>query len=212
MSICVKTAMKDISQQDTTRPICDFSLEELLPNTLTDMPAVSISMSDKIWAVAGLLSPHVESFVDSLVVTDGEHPVGSLDGMEVMREILRDPTFDFFNDTKIGKIKNIQLVITTKHTKLSELLNLWKETRKAFAIMPNQYHGYSVISAETILTLSNLNSLAFMSKKLLVLLKKFKSVAIFSIICRSLIKKDVSSRISLLALFLYIVEIISLTD
>ena len=152
----VKTEINGLSKQNIAQPICNFSLADLLPNTLTDIPAVSISMLDKVEAAAGLLSPHLESFVDSLVVTDGERPVGSLDGMEIMREILKNPTFDFFINTEIGKIKNVQLVIVTKHTKLSDLLNLWKETGKAFAIISNQYHGYSAISARKLLEVGSL--------------------------------------------------------
>ncbi|HMK33382.1 MAG TPA: CBS domain-containing protein, partial [Nitrosopumilaceae archaeon] len=63
----------------------------------------------------------------------------------------KNPTFDFFNNTLVGKIKSDGLIIITPETKLSDLLKRWKQTGRAFAIIPNQYHGYSAISARKLL-------------------------------------------------------------
>jgi predicted transcriptional regulator len=49
---------------------------------------------------------------------------------------------------------NEKLTIITKQTKLSDLLKQWQETRRAFAIIPNQYSGYSAISARKILEIA----------------------------------------------------------
>jgi len=132
-------------------PISDYSLYELLSRTLTTVPAVSTTIYDRVWETTGMLVHHLESFTDSLVVTDEERPVGVIGGIEIMCGTLKTPSFDFFNNTLVGKIKNDGLIITTTETKLSDLLKQWKHTGRAFAIIPNQYHGYSAISARKLL-------------------------------------------------------------
>ncbi|HYL65775.1 MAG TPA: CBS domain-containing protein [Nitrosopumilaceae archaeon] len=132
-------------------PISNYSLYELLSRTLTTVPAVSTTIYDRVWETTGMLVHHLESFTDSLVVTDETHPVGLIGGVEIMSGTLKNPAFDFFNNTLVGKIKNDGLVITTPETKLSDLLKQWKQTGRAFAIIPNQYHGYSAISSRKLL-------------------------------------------------------------
>ena len=41
--------------------------------------------------------------------------------------------------------------VVGKETKLKELIEKWKESRRAFAVMPNQFRGYSPISARKML-------------------------------------------------------------
>ena len=132
-------------------PICDYSLGKLLSKTLTSVPAVSTTVYDRVWETTGMLVHHLESFTDSLVVTDEGRPAGFIGSKEILEETLKNPTYDFFNNTLVGKIKNDGLVITTPETKLSDLLKEWKQTGRAFSIIPNQYRGYSVISARKLL-------------------------------------------------------------
>ena len=132
-------------------PISNYSLGELLSRTLTTVPAVSATIYDRVWETTGMLVHHLESFTDSLVVTDEGRPVGLIGGIEIMSETLKNPTFDFFNNTLVGKIKSDGLIIITPETKLSDLLKRWKQTGRAFAIIPNQYHGYSALSARKLL-------------------------------------------------------------
>jgi len=132
-------------------PISNYSLGELLSRTLTTVPAVSATIYDRVWEITGMLVHHLESFTDSLVVTDEGRPVGLIGGIEIMSETLKNPTFDFFNNTLVGKIKSDGLIIITPETKLSDLLKRWKQTGRAFAIIPNQYHGYSALSARKLL-------------------------------------------------------------
>jgi hypothetical protein len=138
-------------RSETNLPVCNYSLDELLSRTLTAVPAVSTTIYDRVWESTGMLVHHLESFTDSLVVADEGRPVGFIGGKEIMSETLKNPTYDFFNDTLVGKIKNDGLVIITPETTLSDLLKEWKQTGRAFAIIPNQYHGYSVISARKLL-------------------------------------------------------------
>ena len=131
--------------------IAEHSIGELLPHSLTSAPAVSTRKEDLFWATMGMLVHHIESFTDSLVVTDGERPIGMLGGFEIIDQISKNPTSSLFYNTTVEKIMNSNLIITSKETKLSDLLSLWQERRRAFAIIPNQYHGYSAISPRKIL-------------------------------------------------------------
>ena len=137
-------------------PIVEYCIDELLPHSLTSAPAVSTRKEDLVWAAVGMLVHHIESFTDSLVVTDGERPIGMLGGFEIIDQVSKNPTSSLFYNTTVEKIMNNNLIITSKQTKLSDLLNLWQERRRAFAIIPNQYHGYSAISPRKILEIGAL--------------------------------------------------------
>lgn len=138
------------------QPLASYSLEDLLPNSLLSSPSVSIRTNDVVRGATCLLAHHLESFTDSLVVTKNDNPVGLVGGIELLDGVLKNPTSDFFDNTLVEKIMNDKLLIITKQTKLSELLQQWKQTRRAFAIIPNQYHGYSAISARKLLEIGAL--------------------------------------------------------
>ena len=140
-----------IPEQKKNFSLSDYSLDELLPNSLLSSPSVSIRTTDTVSDATSLLAHHLESFTDSLVVTKDEYPVGLVGGIELLDEVLKNPTSDFFDNTLVGEIMNDKLTITTKQTKLSDLLKQWQQTRRAFAIIPNQFHGYSVVSARKLL-------------------------------------------------------------
>lgn len=137
-------------------PLAEYRIDELLPHSLTSAPAVSTRKEDLVWAAVGMLMHHIESFTDSLVVTDGERPIGMLGGFEIIDQVSKNPTSSLFYNTTVEKIMNNNLIITSKQIKLSDLLSLWQEKRRAFAIIPNQYHGYSAISPRKILEIGAL--------------------------------------------------------
>lgn len=143
--------MNESIRSETHLPVCNYALGELLSRTLTATPAVSTTIYDRIWESTGMLVHHLESFTDSLVVTDGGRPVGFIGSKEILSGTLQNPTYDFFNNTLVGKIKNDGLVIITPETKLSDLIKEWRQTGRAFSIISNQYGGYSVISARKLL-------------------------------------------------------------
>src|SRR5574338_584031 len=138
-------------------PLSRHSLDDLLSDSLFKSPAVSIRLTDSVGDAATLLSHNLESFTDSLVVTNDSSPLGILGGIEVLDGILKNPSSDFFDNTTVERIMSQKITIVTRQTKLSDLLKQWKETRRAFAIIPNQYSGYSAISARKILEISNTN-------------------------------------------------------
>ena len=136
-------------------PLSRRSLNDLLPDSLFKSPAVSIRLTDTVGDAATLLPHNLESFTDSLVVTKDSSPLGVFGGIELLDGILKNPTSDFFDNTTVGQIMSERITIVTKETKLSDLLKQWQETKRAFAIIPNQYSGYSAISARKILEISN---------------------------------------------------------
>lgn len=146
-----------IPEHTKTIPLSSYSLDELLPNSLLSSPSVGIRTTDTVSGAASLLAHHLESFTDSLVVTKDAYPVGLVGGIELLDGVLKNPTSDFFDNTLVGEIMNDKLAIITKQTKLSDLLKQWQETRRAFAIIPNQYHGYSAISARKLLEVGALS-------------------------------------------------------
>ncbi len=129
----------------------DKSLEEVLPESVFSTPAVSIRVEDTLGEAATLLPHHLETLTDSLVVTSNDKPVGIVGGIEVLEGILENQTAEFLDKTKIGDVMSKKLVIMNSKNKFSELVSRWLETRRAFAIIPNQYKAYSVISARKIL-------------------------------------------------------------
>jgi CBS domain-containing protein len=132
-------------------PLSTHSLEKLLPNSLLSTPAVGIRNVDTLGEAASLLRHHIETFTDSLVVTLHEKPIGFIGGLEVLDNVLKNPTSRMFEETIVEQVMNKHLVILTPQTKLSELVEKWKESRRAFAIVPNQHYGFSVVSARKLL-------------------------------------------------------------
>jgi len=132
--------------------IINKSLKDLLPLSFSSTPAVSIRKENKMWVATSMLIHTLESFTDSLVVTEGdEKPIGVIGGREVIENIFKNPSSSFFDDTTVEQIVDKNLVILSNDTTLKELLEKWKDTRRAFSIIPNNHGGYSAISARKIL-------------------------------------------------------------
>ena len=133
-------------------PIYNQTLKELLPLSLSSTPAVSIRKENKMWTATCMLMHYLESFTDSLVVTEGdEKPIGVIGGKEVIENIFENPSSDFFDKTTVEQVMDKNLIIISEKIKLVELLEKWKQTRRAFSIIPNNLGGYSAISGRKLL-------------------------------------------------------------
>lgn len=194
------------AEYDSNRPIASHSLADLLPKSLTSSPAVSIRTTDKVSETASLLPHHLETFTDSLVVTKNDLPVGIIGSIEILERVLKNPTSTFFEETTAGQIMTTdKLVILNPNTTLSELLQRWVQTRRAFAFIPNQYHGYSVISARKLLEIGTScktdMTVSIISKKPMITFRKEDTVgnviiSMFENKTRKLILEGTSSFIS----------------
>ena len=132
--------------------IRDLTLSQLMPLSVTSTPAVSIRKENKVWVATGMLIHYLESFTDSLVVTDEkEQPIGVLGGFEIIRNVFENPTSELFDEKTVEEIMDEEIVRVCTDTSLGELLERWQETRRAFCILPNHLGGYSAISARKLL-------------------------------------------------------------
>jgi len=132
--------------------IINKSLKSLLPLSFSSTPAVSIRKENKVWVATSMLIHYLESFTDSLVVTEkDEKPIGVIGGKEIIENIFKNPSSGFFDNMTVEQITDKNLVILSEKTTLKELLEKWKHTRRAFSIIPNALGGYSAISARKIL-------------------------------------------------------------
>ena len=132
--------------------ISDLTLKELLPLSLYSTPAVSIRQENKLWTATAMLAHYLESFTDSLVVTDQEEkPIGVIGGFEIIQNIFENPTSKFFDDKIVEHVFDKELIQVSSETKLKNLIETWMMTRRAFCVIPNQYFGYSAISSRKLL-------------------------------------------------------------
>ncbi len=138
-------------------PIKDHTLKELLPLSITSTPAVSIREENKVWVATAMLVHYLESFTDSLVVTNSKNePIGVMGGYEVIKNVFEFPTSELFDEKTVSNVMDNELLQITPHTTLDELIGKWKETHRAFCILPNEYGGYSAISARKILEIGSM--------------------------------------------------------
>jgi CBS domain-containing protein len=132
--------------------ITNKSLKELLPLSFKSTPAVSIRKENKVWVATSMLIHYLESFTDSLVVTEeNENPIGVIGGREIIENVFKNPSSEFFDNTTVEQITDKNIVILSDKISLGKLLEIWKKTRRAFSIIPNNLGGYSAISGRKIL-------------------------------------------------------------
>ena len=97
--------------------ITDKTLKELLPLSFNSTPAVSIRKENRVWVATSMLIHYLESFTDSLVVTEkDEKPFGVIGGREIIENILEDPSPNFFDNTTVEQITDRNLVILSQET------------------------------------------------------------------------------------------------
>lgn len=185
--------------------ISKYALQDLLPNSLLSSPAVSVTEKDLVMEATNLLPHHLETFTDSLMVTRNEKPIGIIGGIEILDGVLRNPHVNFFEKTLIEEIMSKKLIILNKDTTLGKLLNHWMQTHRAFAIIPNLYHGYSIISARKLLEIGMRRKtklrITEISKKKIITFRKDQKVreiitSMFKNKTRKLILKGTSEFIS----------------
>jgi predicted transcriptional regulator len=132
-------------------PIAERTLGELLPDTLTYSLCIHIDKGTEVWVVAGMLVQYLESVTDSVMVREGEKPVGTIGGKEIMENLLKTPSSGLFFGTNVEDIMEPNPVTVTKDTKYKDLMKCWKERGRAYAVIANEWGFYSAISSKKIL-------------------------------------------------------------
>ena len=131
--------------------LAESPLSELLGNSLTSTPCVNVRKTAKVRVVGGMLVQYLETFTDSVLVRDDTKPIGVVGGREIIQGIYKNPSSDFFEMKFVEDIADNRLNLATPDTTLKELLSLWKEVSRAFAIINVGNDDYSVISAKKLL-------------------------------------------------------------
>ena len=153
-----------------TESIAELTLDTLLSSSLTDTPCVYLNQEREVWVATEMCVQYLESSIDSIVIrNDDLTPVGIVGGYDLLNHIRKNPTRDFQYEHKVKEIMFEDLPIVEKETRFKDLMERWKLSRRAFAITPNSFQGYSPVSARKMLDVgircqSNL-SISSMPKK-----------------------------------------------
>jgi CBS domain-containing protein len=132
--------------------IRDMTLEESFGNSLTDVQCINIDNSRGVWIATLMCTQYLESTIDSIVVRDDDfRPIGIVGGYDLLDHLRRNPTRDSQYKAKVEEIMFRDIPKTEKETKLKDLINSWKRSGRAFAIIHNEYGDYSPVSARRML-------------------------------------------------------------
>jgi predicted transcriptional regulator len=132
--------------------ISELTLDQMLSDSLTDTPCVYLNQEREVWVATEMCVQYLESSVDSIVIrNDDLTPVGIVGGYDLLNHIRKNPTRDFQYDHKVKEIMFEDLPVVEKETRFKDLMEKWKNSRRAFAITPNSFQGYSPISARKML-------------------------------------------------------------
>jgi predicted transcriptional regulator len=124
----------------------------MLSDGLTDTPCVYLNQEREVWVATEMCVQYLESTVDSIVIrNDDLTPVGIVGGYDLLNHIRKNPTRDFQYENKVKEIMYEKLPIVEKETRFKDLMEKWKDSRRAFAITPNSFQGYSPVSARKML-------------------------------------------------------------
>ena len=137
-----------MSNVQKNKPISERSLEDLFPDVGSFPLCVNIEKGTKVWVVAGMLVEYLESFTDSVVVRENYKPIGIVGGYDILNNLRKNPTNDFFHQNKVEDVMMKDLPIVTIKTQLGTMIKDWKESRRAFAVIPNALSDFSCISAK----------------------------------------------------------------
>ena len=136
----------------STHNISELTLGQLFSESLTDTPCVYLNQEREIWVATEMCVQYLESSIDSIVIRNDDFtPVGIVGGYDLLNSVRKNPTRDFQYDHKVKEIMFEELPVVEKETRYKDLMEKWKASRRAFAITPNQFQGYSPISARKML-------------------------------------------------------------
>ncbi len=124
-----------------------------------------------------MLIHYLESFTDPLVVRDDRFkPIGLIAGKTIIENLIKNPTADFLDNTKVEDIMEKDILVVTPQTKLGDLLLKWVQTRRAFALIKNSFYDYSPLSVRKLLEIGakckTTHTISEMPKKKVITFKK----------------------------------------
>lgn len=132
--------------------IAELTLGEMFSTNLTDTPCVYLNQEREVWVATEMCVQYLESTIDSIVVRNNDlTPVGIIGGYDILNHIRHNPSRDFQYDNKVKQIYFEDFPIVEKDTLYRDLMERWKKSKRAFAIIPNSFQGYSPISSRKML-------------------------------------------------------------
>jgi len=131
--------------------VMELTLEQLFPDTLTDTNCVFVDKDREIWVATEMCAQYLESTIDALVVQDDDKSIGIVGGYDILDHLRKNPMRDsqYQHTTKEIMFKDVPQV--TAQTKFKDLMDTWKNSRRAFAVIQNKSGSYSPISARKML-------------------------------------------------------------
>jgi len=136
---------------DSELPISERTLEELLTETLDYSLCITIDKGKEVWVVTGMLVQYLESLTDSVSVKDGDEIIGTIGGIEILENLLKNPTRSLFYGTLVEDIMEKNPIRVSGQTKYKDLISQWRQRGRAYAILSNRWGHYSAISSKKIL-------------------------------------------------------------
>ena len=134
------------------RNIAESSLSQLFAESLTDTPCVYLNQEREVWVATEMCVQYLESSIDSIVIRNDDFtPVGIVGGYDLLDSVRKNPTREFQYEHTVKEIMFEELPVVEKETRYKDLMERWKTSRRAFAITPNQFQGYSPVSARKML-------------------------------------------------------------
>ena len=119
---------------------------------MTDTPCIYLNKERETSVAIEMCVQYLESSIDSIVVRDDElNPIGMVGGIDLLHHIRKHPFHESQHETQVKQIMSNNLLIVDKDTTFHSLMKKWTLSRRAFAIIPNTFHGYSPISARKML-------------------------------------------------------------
>jgi len=131
--------------------ILELTLEQLFPETLTDTNCVFVDKDREVWVATEMCAQYLESTIDALVVQDNGKSIGIVGGYDILDHLRKNPTRDsqYQHTTQEIMFKDVPQV--SKQIKFKDLMDTWKNSRRAFAVIPNESGSYSPVSARKML-------------------------------------------------------------
>lgn len=134
--------------------ISDQTLEALFPATLTDVQCIDVDKKREVWVGTEMCAHYLESSVDAITVRDENNKIiGIIGGYDLLDNIRKNPTRDYQYDHFVDEIMFKDVPLIDKKTTFGQLIEKWKSSRRAFALIPNESGDYSAISARKMLDL-----------------------------------------------------------
>jgi len=126
----------------------ELTMQQLFADRLTDTVCINLHHGREVWVATLMCAEYLESVVDSIIVRDDDFkPIGIFGGFELLDCLRKNPTRDYKYNNKIGKIMHKNITQIDKVTRLADLIEIWKNSGRAFSIILNEYGDCSTVSA-----------------------------------------------------------------